>query len=59
MNALSINQAAAYLHVNRITLYRMLKRGEVPGGFKVGRVWRIARADLERFTRENSLAPKR
>ena len=55
---LTIRDAAKYLSVHPITLYRMLKKGELPEAFKVGRVWHIAREDLERFTIERSLATK-
>ena len=56
---LTIEDAPNYLNVHPITLYRMLKRGDLPAAFKVGRVWRIPLAELDRFTRENWLPPKR
>jgi excisionase family DNA binding protein len=30
-------------------LYRLLKAGEIPGAFKMGRVWRLDLNELERF----------
>jgi excisionase family DNA binding protein len=41
--------AAEFLHVPRSKLYRMLRRGEIPGAFKVGGVWRVDLDELERF----------
>ncbi len=39
-------EAAAYLRVNPQTVYRLLRRGTLPG-VKIGRQWRIRRADLD------------
>ena len=36
------------LGIRRTTVYEMLRRGEIPS-FKLGRLRRIARADLEAF----------
>jgi excisionase family DNA binding protein len=36
----TVDEIAAELHVHRITIYRLLKAGKIPG-FKVGRVWRF------------------
>jgi excisionase family DNA binding protein len=36
----TVDEIAADLHVHRITIYRLLKAGKIPG-FKVGRVWRF------------------
>jgi excisionase family DNA binding protein len=36
----TVNEIADELHVHRITIYRLLKRGKIPG-FKIGRVWRF------------------
>jgi excisionase family DNA binding protein len=46
---ISAQEASKLLRIHSITLYRMLKAGEIPGAFKVGRVWRIDLEDLERF----------
>lgn len=47
----TVAEAAKLLRVHRITLYRMLKAGKVPGAFKIGRVWRVDLPELERFFR--------
>ncbi len=41
-------EAAAYLRVNPQTVYRLLNAGTLPGA-KVGRTWRVRRADLDLF----------
>jgi excisionase family DNA binding protein len=50
---LTLAEAARFLHVHPITLYRMVKIGSLPGAFRIGRVWRINREDLERFAAES------
>ena len=37
---LTVSELAEHLSVHRITIYRMLKDGTLPG-FKIGRVWRF------------------
>lgn len=44
---LTLPEAAKYLQVHPVTLYRLLKTGRLPGAFKIGRVWRINREALE------------
>ena len=53
----TINDAAEYLHIHRITLYRLLRENAVPGAFKVGRVWRIPRAGLEQLMASKAAPP--
>ena len=43
---LTPEEAARYLRVNPQTVYRLLRCGDCPG-FKIGRQWRIRRADLD------------
>ena len=43
---LTVDEAAAFLRVHPRTVLRLLARGELPG-VKVGRQWRLWRADLE------------
>ncbi|MCG3178880.1 MAG: Type II secretion system protein E [Phycisphaerae bacterium] len=45
---LSIDEAAAMLKVSRPTFYRWVREGRVKG-HKVGKQWRFAREDLDRF----------
>jgi excisionase family DNA binding protein len=37
---LTVNELAEYLRVHRSTIYRLLKKGELPG-FKIGSDWRF------------------
>jgi excisionase family DNA binding protein len=37
---ITIGELAQYLHVHRSTLYRLLKKGQLPG-FKIGSDWRF------------------
>lgn len=37
---LTVNELAQYLRVHRSTIYRLLKKGELPG-FKIGSDWRF------------------
>lgn len=37
---LTVSELAEHLSVHRITIYRLLKSGALPG-FKIGRVWRF------------------
>ena len=43
---LSIQEVAKYLNLTTSTIYRLVKRGAVPG-FKVGGQWRFTRDNLE------------
>jgi excisionase family DNA binding protein len=44
-----LREAAELLHVDPMTLFKMVRRGEVPGALKIGLAWRIDLAELERF----------
>jgi excisionase family DNA binding protein len=37
---LTVNELAQYLRVHRSTIYRLLKKGQLPG-FKIGSDWRF------------------
>lgn len=45
---LTIPQAAAVLGCNRLTVWRMLRRGEL-AGYRTGRVFRVRRIVVEEF----------
>ena len=49
---MTIDEAARYLKVCRKTLYRWLRAGRLKG-YRVGRQWRLRRADLDRWLEEN------
>lgn len=44
--AMTVRDVAGYLNVDEKTVYRLAKRGELPG-FKVAGSWRFKRADLD------------
>ena len=48
---LSIGEVATYLDLTVSTVYRLVKRGAVPG-FKVGGQWRFSRDKLEAWITE-------
>jgi excisionase family DNA binding protein len=43
---MTVDEAADYLRTNERTVRVMLKAGKLPGA-KVGRAWRIRRADID------------
>jgi len=49
---LTSDQAAAVLQVNRRTLTNMLNRGTLRG-IKIGKEWRVSRAEMLRFVEGN------
>jgi excisionase family DNA binding protein len=55
-DVLTVEEAAAALKVNPATVQRELKAQRLPGN-KVGRAWRIRRADLERHLRGQERDP--
>ncbi len=44
--AMTVRGVASYLNVDEKTVYRLAKRGELPG-FKVAGAWRFKRSDLD------------
>jgi excisionase family DNA binding protein len=42
---MTVSELAQHLSVHRITIYRLLKGGTLPG-FKIGRVWRFDLDDI-------------
>lgn len=47
-SVLTINEVAQILRMHPTTIYRLVKRGELPG-FKIGGAWRISKASLDSF----------
>jgi excisionase family DNA binding protein len=45
----TLAEVAKYLNVHQMTIYRTIKAGAKLGQFRIGRVWRFNRPDLERF----------
>jgi len=44
--AMTVRDVAGYLNVDEKTVYRLAKRGDLPG-FKVAGSWRFKRSDLD------------
>lgn len=44
--AMTVREVASYLNVDEKTVYRLAKRGDLPG-FKVAGAWRFKRSDLD------------
>jgi len=49
-SALTPEQVAELLNVTRETIYRKLRKGEIPAA-RVGKVWRISRETIDRMLR--------
>ena len=47
----TVQELAKYLKVTEITIYRLLKKGEIVG-YKVGDAWRIDEKDLKAYIRK-------
>lgn len=48
MKVITISELSEYLRVHRSTLYRLLKKGELPG-FKIGSDWRFNVEAIDRW----------
>ena len=44
-NIMTVKEVSEYLKLSVITVYKLLKVGEIPG-FKIGNSWRVHRDDL-------------
>ena len=54
---LTIGEVAEMLRVHPTTVYRLLKRGDIPG-FKIGGNWRVSVNALDRWLSEMGLLPR-
>lgn len=41
----TLQEVAEYLQVTRTTMHRLLRKGKIPGAFRIGRIWRF-KADV-------------
>ncbi|MDR1891923.1 MAG: helix-turn-helix domain-containing protein [Oscillospiraceae bacterium] len=48
MKTLTCNELLELLHIGRTKLYELLRSGELPN-FRVGRLYRVTLADVERY----------
>lgn len=54
---MTVDQVAAYLQMNRLTVYRYVREGKIPAA-KFGKLYRILKADVDHFLEEQK-APTR
>jgi excisionase family DNA binding protein len=54
---MDISEAADYLHIKKWTLYRLVKRGKIPG-IKVGGQWRFKKEVLDEMFTQNAPGPR-
>jgi excisionase family DNA binding protein len=52
----TVKEIAEELQVHRITIYRLLKSGKIPG-FKIGRVWRFDSDQVREWLRQGGRSP--
>ncbi len=55
---LTVTELAEYLKISRSMIYRLLKRGELPG-FKIGNDWRFNAEEIDRWLEERKIVPRR
>jgi excisionase family DNA binding protein len=55
---MTVEQVAAYLQLNRLTVYRYVREGKIPAS-RIGKVYRVRRADVDRFLEGLKEAPVR
>lgn len=55
---LTVPEVAAYLRLNRFTVYRMAERGELPGA-KIARRWRFKEREIERWLQQRKQRPRK
>lgn len=53
---MTVDQVAAYLQLNRLTVYRYVREGRIPAA-KIGKIYRLLKADVDRFLEEQKSAP--
>ena len=51
---LTVPEVCEYLHVSQATIYRLLRRKNLPA-FRIGKTWRFNVGDLERWIEQESL----
>jgi excisionase family DNA binding protein len=54
---ITINELCDYLRVHRSTLYRLLKKGQIPG-FKIGSDWRFNVEAIDRWRMQQATLPE-
>ncbi len=52
---MTVEEVARYLRVTKRTIYRLVKRGDIPAA-RVGHQWRFERASIDEWLRQNIIA---
>lgn len=55
---LTVSEVAATMRVSNMTVYRLIKGGELPA-VRVGKNYRIRESDVERFLQDRSVTAER
>lgn len=55
---MTVEQVAAYLQLNRLTVYRYVREGRIPAS-RIGKVYRVRKADVDQFLEGLRDAPVR
>lgn len=55
---LTIKEVSDYLKLSRTTVWRWCKTGKIPA-FKVGRSWRVRKAEVEKFLEYSTITDDR
>ncbi|OFX31604.1 MAG: hypothetical protein A2Z07_09650, partial [Armatimonadetes bacterium RBG_16_67_12] len=45
---MTVAQVAAYLQLNRLTVYRYIREGKIPAA-RIGKLYRVLKPDVDRF----------
>jgi excisionase family DNA binding protein len=55
---LTVPEIAEYLKVSRSTVWRWCSEGKLPA-FKMGKIWRVHRAEIEKIVGQNLGTPEK
>ena len=55
---MTVEQVAAYLQLNKLTVYKFIRSGELQA-LRLGRSFRVRRADVDAFLEAHKVAPPR
>lgn len=55
---LTFNEAREFLRINKNTLHKLIKKGEIPA-FRVGNLWRIDKEELIYWLKKRQTSPKK
>jgi len=45
----SVKELTSILHITPLTICDYLRKGKIPGGFKIGKNWYVGKENLEAF----------